>query len=403
MKEEVHNFSLERRLKVWFVDTEGYPHHIGWLDIDRESVTFWYETDQFIIDPINLPYTDKHIKTFGLEPPLLIFDDTIPDSWGLKVLSEKYNFDFIRNRHLALGIGDSSRIGALLFSEPEATSPPKPTWVNFRALQKCLEEIKEFDPRRIEEVFNYIGVSGVNIGGAKPKTILVDFQGQPWLVKFPAKTDPAPNTIAQVEVEGLSFARDVGIPVPTFWLLKTKNIYSIAVKRFDITSLKTLYLGRLMLISLSTAMGGLEMFDEGYEVAAQYVKKYSHFPEEDVLTFFKQMVLNWFIVNTDDHLKNFSFIWDGKTLRLSPAYDLVGNLWGMAEHTMPINEKTTDITPDDLIAAGEKMGIPQEVAKHELAILAERALIYYDRIVSFPGTEMLVEKVKERISFFKKV
>ncbi|AEH43908.1 HipA domain protein [Thermodesulfatator indicus DSM 15286] len=403
MKEEHFNFSLERRLKVWFVDTKGYPHHIGWIDIDREGITFQYETKKFIIDPINLPYTDKPIRTEGLKPPLLIFDDTIPDTWGLKILSDKYDFDFIRNRHLAIGIGDSSRIGALLFSDTEASSPPKPTWVNFRALQKCLEEIPEFDPRRVEEVFNYIGVTGVNIGGAKPKTILVDFHGQPWLVKFPGKTDPAPNTIAQVEVEGLAFARDVGIPVPTFWLVKTKHIYSIAVKRFDITSLKTLYLGRLMLISLSTVMGGLEMFDEGYEVAAQYVKKYSHFPERDVLTFYKQMVLNWFIVNTDDHLKNFAFLWDGETLRLSPAYDLVGNLWGMSEHTMPINDKTNDITPDDLLAAGQKMGFSREVAKGELMLLAERALIYYDRIASFNGTEMLVEKVKERISYFKKV
>ena len=392
----------ERRLKVWLVDTKGTPHPVGELRVTPEGIAFRYTSYGFIIDPINLPYTPEEIKTQEIEKPLLVFDDTIPDTWGLKVLSKKYNFNFGKCRHMALGFGDSSRIGAILYSDPEDKRPPRPTWVNFQALKKSLEKVSSFDVKIIEQALDFLGISEVNIGGAKPKTTLVDFQNRPWLVKFPANNDPNPTVVARVEVEGLSFARDIGLEVPLFWLVKTGNIFSIAVKRFDITSLKLPYLGRQMVISLSTMMGGLEMFDEGYEKAAHLIKNISSYPKRDVYSFFKQMVLNWFIVNTDDHLKNFSFLWNGRTIRLSPAYDLVGNLWGMAEHTMPINDKNKDITPDDLIKAGSQMGIPSHIAKEEINYMAERAAIYYERLLGIEGAEMLAERVEERLSFFEK-
>ncbi len=392
-----------RDLKVWLIDTQGVPHVVGELSVDLDSVCFRYTSDEFVLDPINLPVSQDLVCTSSLEPPLLVFDDTVPDSWGLDLLAYKYKVDFRHNRHLALGFGDTSGIGAIFYSDREDPALPRPTWVNFQVLSKFFKDIDTFDIRKVNQIFEYLGLSGTHIGGTKPKTILVDFQGQPWLVKFPAPNDPTPKAVACVEVEGLSFARDVGIPVPKFMLLKMPLVFCIAVKRFDITRLNPPYLGRKVIISLSTMMGGLDRFDEGYEYAAEIIKRVSYQPERDVFYFFKQMLLNWFIVNTDDHLKNFSFLWDGKELVLSPAYDLVGNLWGMAEHTMPINGKTKDISPGDLLAAAQNMGIPELTAKEELANMLERGLIFFDRIQGVEGTELLAEKVGERLEELRSV
>jgi len=117
-----------------------------------------------------------------------------------------------------------------------------------------------------------------------------------------------------------------------------------------------------------------------------------------ILSFFRWMVLNWHIVNTDDHLKNFSLLWDGESLGLSPAYDLVGNLWGLTRHTMPICGKEDDISPQDLVCAGKKMGLDQKLIFQELERIHAEAEKYFDFIKEVPGTGALVKEVETRLA-----
>jgi len=61
-----------------------------------------------------------------------------------------------------------------------------------------------------------------------------------------------------------------------------------------------------------------------YEDCANVIKKFSASPEEDLKKFFRLVVFNFIILNSDAHIKNFSMIGtDHKSLRLSPAYDLI--------------------------------------------------------------------------------
>ena len=106
------------------------------------------------------------------------------------------------------------------------------------------------------------------------------------------------------------------------------------------------------------------------------------------------MLLNWCIVNTDDHLKNLSLLWDGRTLELSPSYDLVGNLWGMTSHTIPINGKTENVLPEDILEAGKKLKIRDALSEMKRAKNFMRK--YIRTIRKIKGSGQLLKVVQRR-------
>lgn len=66
-----------------------------------------------------------------------------------------------------------------------------------------------------------------------------------------------------------------------------------------------------------------------YSRMADIIKKISVHPERDLKNLYKQMIVNVILCNCDDHLKNFSMIYDpaNNGFCLTPAYDVVPNLW----------------------------------------------------------------------------
>lgn len=71
------------------------------------------------------------------------------------------------------------------------------------------------------------------------------------------------------------------------------------------------------------------------------------------------MAFNVMAVNQDDHVKNLSFHMDRSgTWTLAPAYDLTfarGRGW-TSQHQMRIQDKTTGIRRDDLLAVASSLG-----------------------------------------------
>ena len=98
-----------------------------------------------------------------------------------------------------------------------------------------------------------------------------------------------------------------------------------------------------------------------YEEAAQIMKKIGIYQKE-INQFFRRMVFNVMAKNQDDHVKNISFLMDrsGKW-SLSPAYDITymydeDGRW-TNEHQMLINNKSKNITIEDIIKCGLNMNI----------------------------------------------
>ena len=139
-------------------------------------------------------------------------------------------------------------------------------------------------------------------------------------------------------------------PCLTFFLITSSaNRTALAVQRFDTTAQ-----GRSHFLSFQSLIGIEAQLGLPYSTMAGIIKKISVDPEHDLNTLYKQMVINVILCNCDDHLKNFSMLYNASSrgFCLTPAYDIVPNLW-QREHILSIAGKTTGITRDDLTREGK--------------------------------------------------
>ena len=388
-------------LNVWRINTKGKPIKIGQFAYDYKGNTFFkydYEyinsKDAIAIDPFSLPLRQGIFRSRRLEPPFFAFDDTLPDAWGMAILEKRVKKRL--DRYCALELIDTSGVGALFFSKNDKLSAP--TWISISVLKECMEEAHSFELRQADMVFNYLQVSGTSAGGARPKASFVDDNGDVWLVKFPSRFDPDKKTATFVEYEGIEFAKQIDLPVPEAKVIEYPSGACLAVKRFDIIpDIDTPFKGRQALLSFRTICGGMEQSERGYEALSVFLRRISANPRQDILFFFRHMLLNCLILNTDDHLKNFSVLLHDEGWRLSPAYDLIGNLWGMKQHTTPVNGKKDNFSKKDFIEAGLKMGIKKEDIHFEICRALKAANIYLEKISNIPGTGQLELAIRKRL------
>ena len=168
---------------------------------------------------------------------------------------------------------------------------------------------------------------------SKGMTLPVDGVGGDWIVKLPS---PRFEAVPENEYAMMTLARAVGMDVPDVQLVKTSDIgglppnlpeafgQSLAIRRFD-----------------RPRPGDRVHIEDFAQVFRVYPeKKYNNASvgsiarvlwleagEEAVTEYTRRLVFNTLIGNGDAHLKNWSLIYpDGRTPKLSPAYDLVGTV-----------------------------------------------------------------------------
>ncbi len=88
------------------------------------------------------------------------------------------------------------------------------------------------------------------------------------------------------------------------------------------------------MISLQTLLQAQGYYYMSYNDLFEIVKIHSFQPSIDIPFLFRQMVFNVAMGNTDDHLKNFSMLHGDAGFFLSPAYDLLPDLYEKREHTL---------------------------------------------------------------------
>jgi len=150
-------------LSVWIIDASGTPVQAGEFAIDNGRTFFHYSDEYlanpsaFAMDPLHLPLRPGIFRGRGLEPPFLVFDDTLPDAWGMAILEKRCRRQFVRARELALEHIDTSGVGCVFFSDAGA-SLKEPHWVPFSVLDECLRESAAFEMRDADAVFQYLAV-----------------------------------------------------------------------------------------------------------------------------------------------------------------------------------------------------------------------------------------------------
>lgn len=342
-------------LEVWWNGDKA-----GRLALTKEGLcAFEYSAEQLAkgvsLSPFELPLRSGVImaRPRPFDGGFGVFDDCLPDGWGLLVLDRYLQKKGINPRALTLLnrlalVGATGR-GALEF-RPDHSVIAEREYADFEQLALEAERIlssEEYTGHGIEE-FQYRGGSP---GGARPK-IFTKYNGKEWLVKFRAKGDSV--NIGREEYHYSLLAKKCGIEMPETRLFEDKYF---GVERFDRTPQ-----GKLHVASMAGLVGAdyrLPSID--YAHIFQVCAALTHNVAE-MWKVYRLMVFNFLIGNKDDHAKNFAFICRGNDWCLAPAYDLLPSDGINGYRTTSINDSIEPV-PADLLAVATKAGLDKKEAE----------------------------------------
>ena len=333
---------------------------VGRLALTKEGLcAFEYAAewlqDGFSVSPFELPLRSGVFvaKPRPFDGGFGVFDDCLPDGWGLLILDRYLQQQGINPHNLTLLdrlalVGSTGR-GALEF-RPDKSVVTRQEYADFEKLALEAERILESDDYTGEgiEEFQHRGGSP---GGARPK-IFTRYGGKEWLVKFRAKRDP--KRIGRDEYKYSMLAKECGIEMPETRLFEDKYF---GVERFDRTAN-----GKLHVVSIAGLIGAdYRMPSIDYTHIFQVCAALTHNVAE-LWKVYRLMVFKYLIENKDDHAKNFAFIYRNDEWHFAPAYDLLPSDGMNGFHTTSIND-SIEPTRKDVIAVAVKAGLNQKEAE----------------------------------------
>lgn len=325
-------FATEAYVWIWLPD-EVEPVVAGKLTQEGDLIYFNYgqsyldrENKISIYEP-ELPLIKGVIKLKGnLSMPGCIRDAS-PDAWGRRVIINKKFGTTGRaidqqniNELTYLLESGSDRIGALDFQE--SASQYKPRLAEYATLEELIssaEKVENGIP--LNESLDQALFRGSAIGGARPKT-LIDHTQKKYIAKFSSTSDI--YSVIKAEFIAMRLAKLAGVDVANVSLVSASKKDVLLIERFDrIYTSKGWY--RKPIVSALTIFQFDEMLDArytSYELLAEKIRHLFYNAPVTLRELFRRLVLNILVGNTDDHARNHAAFWDGKMLKLTPAYDI---------------------------------------------------------------------------------
>ncbi|MXX88708.1 MAG: type II toxin-antitoxin system HipA family toxin [Boseongicola sp. SB0677_bin_26] len=311
-----------------------------------ESSTFVYgpgwlkNPKAFAIQPdMPLARDGYHVSAENGSLPGAVRDGS-PDRWGRKLIiramQRRKEQEPLSEAGFLVSLDDSSRIGALRYRFEagdeflrKSAARSVPPIMNIARLLNASDAVQE-DTATAEDLRFLLGY-GSPLGGARPKSAVLDSDGAIAIAKFPA-TDDIRN-VAAGEVLAAELAVRAGITASRTRLLRIEDRPVSLVRRFD----RDAECSRTHFISAMTMTGAREGDDGTYTDIALAVRQFCAEPTRDAHELFRRAAFNVLATNLDDHLRNHAFLFDhvsGKW-RLSPAYDM---------NPVPVTERPRHLT-----------------------------------------------------------
>lgn len=384
-------------------------------DLDKPYASFEYDekfsNSNIEISPIMMPLSNVVYEFpalsgepfFGM-PGLVV--DSLPDTFGNKVIEQwlasqgKSITDFTAIDRLCYT--GKRGMGALEYVPASSEISDINESINVSEMVKFASDVlnkRDAINLKAEEALTYSQFVqvGSSAGGARAKALIAwnektneiksgqlslnkDFDY--WLMKFDKVSKNGDHGLEDVpeytliEYAYYKMALDAGVQMNECRIYSNAGENHFITKRFDRVEGKKIHmqsLGALAHISYK------EPRLCSYEMAAAYMREMK-LPMVDIEQFYSRMVFNCIAVNQDDHVKNISFLMDRNgRWRLSPAYDItysydITNKW-LSAHQMTVNGKKSDIKLNDLLEAGEKMGLKK---KKCMDIISKISLVVAD-------------------------
>lgn len=366
-------------------------------DLDRPYASFEYDRDfrqsGIQVSPIMMPLSDivYEFPSLSGEPflgmPGLV-TDSLPDTFGNKVIEQWLvkqgrsikEFSAIDR----LCYTGKRGMGALEYVPASSEIGDINENINVSDMVKFASDIltqRNSVTLNAQEALTYSQLVqvGSSAGGARAKALIawnektneiksgqlnLDKDYDYWLMKFDNVSNNGDHGLEDVpeytliEFAYYKMALEAGVQMNECRLYSNNGEHHFMTKRFDRVAGKKIHMQSLGAIAHITHK---EPRICSYEMAAAYMREMK-LPMIDIEQFYRRMVFNCIAVNQDDHVKNISFLMNRRgEWRLSPAYDVtysydVTNKW-LSAHQMTINGKKSNITLNDLLEAGKKMGL----------------------------------------------
>lgn len=248
--------------------------------------------------------------------------DASPDAWGRRVILDRLlgrrgpdaeTSDLDELTYLLES--SSNRVGALDLQHSASEYVPREHATDLTATYDAALSLDA--GQELSDDMRAALESGTGIGGARPKAYLRLPDGREVVAKFAMSDDPYP--VVQAEGVAIELARKAGITVPDSWVERVSGREVLLAERFD----RTPPGGRRMVVSALTFTGE----SEGTARYVTYGDIRDTLLREGVsgnvsADLYARIAFNIAIGNTDDHARNHAAFWDGRTLELTPAYDL---------------------------------------------------------------------------------
>ncbi len=326
---------METGIYADFDFLEERPALIGTLLVEnaqsrgvRYAFTFdkaWKEAHgNIVIDPM----LRSGSAFYSQKPDFPFLADCMPDRWGRTLIlrraakraeEEKKRSRGISDLDFILLADDFTRKGAIRFmgsdgnflSSAENPIPP------LSKLGDYISMISDYEKNGVssawlEEFFS----SSSSLGGARPKINVSDAKGELWIAKPPSKDDD--YDVGAWEQVAHDIAEEAGIRVPEAMLIEHESgHHTYLSRRFDRNKDK-----RIHMASAECLTGIKDSEARSFLDIAEAISEYSYKPDEDLKELYRRIVLSAMINNTDNHMRNHSFLLSEEGWALSPAYDM---------------------------------------------------------------------------------
>jgi len=315
-------------------------------------------------------------ETFRGLPPMIA--DSLPDYFGnivFKEWLEATQKDFVSISPLEqLTYVGQRGMGALEFAPAKDINSNNSINIDeiTEVVKKVLDVRTSIEEKGLSD-FALLNIfkMGTSAGGARPKILVSENKKTGVLKAGDLETSEDYNhyliKLSVDENEGYSkekvefvyyqIARNLGIEIMESKMIDDKHF---ATLRFDRKH------GEKYHILTATGMTGWD-FTKPENSTYENLFRLSldlRLPHKDIEQLFKRMVFNLVFANIDDHLKNFSFIYNIEKDRwnLAPAYDLTYPLDALKNYTrvsraMSINGKRNSIKREDLLGIADQFTI----------------------------------------------
>lgn len=305
-----------------------------------EYASEWLDNpNAFALDPANLPLDNRQFYTSSSKSALPgALRDTAPDRWGRQLIKRAFRkageeralseIDYL------LAITDQTRIGALRYKREDEESfdhdigPYRvPPLIQLPALINAADAVQT--NTETAEDLKLLLNEGSPLGGARPKSAVMDNNGTLAIAKFPKQDDE--RSIPHGEVLAMKLAAKAGLNVAEARLQDVAGRPVALISRFDRQDTQ-----RIPFLSAMSLLGLNDGDEATYTDIAECIRMYSSEPTLNLHELWRRIVFSVLIGNLDDHLRNHGFLYDrDDKWRLSPAYDL---------NPVPLEEKARELT-----------------------------------------------------------